>query len=125
MEMIRRKRGQAVVLDEVGLIVNPLEDFKFFGGGGSKSRGLTGGAGIGMDALAKGLGIKASINDIGRSQVTVVKQAPTPNTSEEAPNPTEEETATELDEDKANKKQIVKLGSKSLVIPISTQNTKG
>ena len=33
MEVLRRKRKQTVVLDEVGLIVNPLEDFMFYGGG--------------------------------------------------------------------------------------------
>lgn len=98
MEMLRRKRKQTVVLDEVGLIVNPLEDFVFYGGG-------KGGGGV---------------------QYIPMQQEPTQYTPPPAPNPTEEEATMELaedtDEDMAMKKQAVKLGAKSLRIPIGSTN---
>ena len=97
MEVLRRKRKQNVVLDEVGLIVNPLEDFMFYGGG-------------------KGGGV----------QYIPMQQEPTTYTPPPAPPPTEEEATMELaeetDEDMAMKKQAVKLGAKSLRIPIGSQN---
>lgn len=99
MEVLRRKRKQTVVLDEVGLIVNPLEDFMFYGGGKG------GGGGV---------------------QYIPMQQEPTTYTPPPAPNPTEEEATMELaeetDEDMAMKKQAVKLGAKSLRIPIGSQN---
>lgn len=98
MEVLRRKRKQTVVLDEVGLIVNPLEDFMFYGGG-------KGGGGV---------------------QYIPIPQEPTPYTPPPAPPPKEEEATMELaeetDEDMAMKKQAVKLGAKSLRIPIGSQN---
>ena len=97
MEVLRRKRKQTVVLDEVGLIVNPLEDFMFYGGG-------KGGGGV---------------------QYIPMQQEPTTYTPPPAPNPAEEATmelAEETDEDMAMKKQAVKLGAKSLRIPIGSQN---
>lgn len=98
MEVLRRKRKQTVVLDEVGLIVNPLEDFMFYGGG-------KGGGGV---------------------QYIPMQQEPTSYTPPPAPPPTEEEATMELaedtDEDIAIKKQAVKLGAKSLRIPIGSQN---
>ena len=98
MEVLRRKRKQTVVLDEVGLIVNPLEDFTFYGGG-------KGGGGV---------------------QYIPMQQEPTTYTPPPAPNPAEEEATMELaedtDEDMAMKKQAVKLGAKSLRIPIGSTN---
>lgn len=98
MKVLRRKRKQTVVLDEVGLIVNPLEDFMFYGGG-------KGGGGV---------------------QYIPMQQEPTSYTPPPAPPPTEEEATMELaedtDEDIAIKKQAVKLGAKSLRIPIGSQN---
>ena len=100
MEVLRRKRKQTVVLDEVGLIVNPLEDFMFYGGG-------------------KGGGD-------GGVQYIPMQQEPTTYTPPPAPNPTEEEATMELaedtEEDMAMKKQAVKLGAKSLRIPIGSTN---
>ena len=98
MEMLRRKRKQTVVLDEIGLIVNPLEDFMFYGGGKG------GGGGV---------------------QYIPMQQEPTPYTPPPAPAPEEEATmelAEETDEDIAIKKQAVKLGAKSLRIPIGSTN---
>lgn len=99
MEVLRRKRKQTVVLDEVGLIVNPLEDFMFYGGGKG------GGGGV---------------------QYIPMQQEPTTYTPPPAPPPTEEEATMELaeetDEDMAMKKQAVKLGAKSLRIPIGSTN---
>lgn len=99
MEMLRRKRKQTVVLDEVGLIVNPLEDFMYYGGGKG------GGGGV---------------------QYIPMQQEPTTYTPPPAPTPTEEEATMELaegtEEDMAMKKQAVKLGAKSLRIPIGSQN---
>ena len=98
MEMLRRKRKQTVVLDEIGLIVNPLEDFMFYGGGKG------GGGGV---------------------QYIPMQQEPTPYTPPPAPAPEEEATmelAEETDEDIAMKKQAVKLGAKSLRIPIGSTN---
>lgn len=99
MEVLRRKRKQTVVLDEVGLIVNPLEDFMFYGGG-------------------KGGGESV--------QYIPMQQEPTQYTPPPAPPPKEEEATMELaeetDEDIAMKKQAVKLGAKSLRIPIGSQN---
>ena len=99
MEMLRRKRKQTVVLDEVGLIVNPLEDFMFYGGGKG------GGGGV---------------------QYIPMQQEPTTYTPPPAPPPTEEEATMELaegtEEDMVMKKQAVKLGAKSLRIPIGSQN---
>ena len=99
MEVLRRKRGQVIVLDEVGLIVNPLEDFMFYGGGKG------GGGGV---------------------QYIPMQQEPTSYTPPPAPAPTEEEATMELaeetDEDMAMKKQAVKLGAKSLRIPIGSTN---
>ena len=98
MEVLRRKRKQTVVLDEVGLIVNPLEDFMFYGGG-------KGGGGV---------------------QYIPMQQGPTQYTPPPAPNPTEEEATMELaeetDEEMAMKKEAVKLGAKSLRIPIGSTN---
>ena len=98
MEVLRRKRKQQFVLDDVGLIVNPLEDFMFYGGG-------KGGGGV---------------------QYIPMQQEPTTYTPPPAPNPTEEEATMELaeetDEDMAMKKQAVKLGAKSLRIPIGSTN---
>ena len=97
MEMLRRKRKQTVVLDEIGLIVNPLEDFMFYGGG-------KGGGGV---------------------QYIPMQQEPTQYTPPTAPPPEEEATmelAEETDEDIAMKKQAVKLGAKSLRIPIGSTN---
>ena len=98
MEVLRRKRKQTVVLDEVGLIVNPLEDFMFYGGG-------KGGGGV---------------------QYIPMQQEPISYTPPPAPAPTEEEATMELakdtEEDMAMKKQAVKLGAKSLRIPIGSQN---
>lgn len=98
MEALRRKRKQTVVLDEIGLIVTPLEDFMFYGGG-------KGGGGV---------------------QYIPMQQEPTTYTPPPAPNPTEEEATMELaedtDEDMAMKKQAVKLGAKSLRIPIGSTN---
>lgn len=98
MEALRRKRKQTVVLDEDGLIVNPLEDFMFYGGG-------KGGGGV---------------------QYIPMQQEPTQYTPPPAPPPKEEEATMELaeetDEDMAMKKQAVKLGAKSLRIPIGSQN---
>ena len=98
MEVLRRKRKQTVVLDEVGLIVNPLEDFMFYGGG-------KGGGGV---------------------QYIPMQQEPTTYTPPPAPAPTEEaatmELAEDTEEDMAMKKQAVKLGAKSLRIPIGSQN---
>lgn len=97
MEALRRKRKQTVVLDEVGLIVNPLEDFMFYGGG-------KGGGGV---------------------QYIPMQQEPTQYTPPPAPAPEEEATmelAEETDEDMVMKKQAVKLGAKSLRIPIGSQN---
>ena len=98
MEMLRRKRKQTVVLDEVGLIANPLEDFMFYGGG-------KGGGGV---------------------QYIPMQQEPTQYTPPPAPAPTEEEATMELaeetEEDMALKKQAVKLGAKSLRIPIGSTN---
>lgn len=98
MEMLRRKRKQTVVLDEVGLIVNPLEDFMFYGGGKG------GGGGV---------------------QYIPMQQEPTTYTPPPAPAPEEEATmelAEETDEEMAMKKQAVKLGAKSLRIPIGSTN---
>ena len=98
MEMLRRKRKQTVGLDEIGLIVNPLDDFKFYGGGKG------GGGGV---------------------QYIPMQQEPTPYTPPPAPAPEEEATmelAEETDEDIAMKKQAVKLGAKSLRIPIGSTN---
>lgn len=98
MEVLRRKRKQTVVLDEVGLILNPLEDFMFYGGG-------KGGA--------------------GGVQYIPMQQEPTQYTPPPVPPPKEEATmelAEETDEDMAMKKQAVKLGAKSLRIPIGSQN---
>ena len=95
--MLRRKRKQTVVLDEIGLIVNPLEDFMFYGGG-------KGGGGV---------------------QYIPMQQEPTQYTPPTAPPPEEEATmelAEETDEDIAIKKQAVKLGAKSLRIPIGSTN---
>ena len=98
MEVLRRKRKQTVVLDEVGLIVNPLEDFMFYGGG-------KGGGGV---------------------QYIPMQQEPTTYTPPPAPNPAEEaatmELAEDTDEDMAMKKQAVKLGANSLRIPIGSTN---
>ena len=98
MEVLRRKRKQTVVLDEVGLIVNQLEDFMFYGGG-------KGGGGV---------------------QYIPMQQEPTTYTPPPAPPPTEEEATMELaedtEEDMAIKKQAVKLGAKSLRIPIGSTN---
>ena len=98
MEMLRRKRKQTVVLDEVGLIVNPLEDFMFYGGG-------KGGGGV---------------------QYIPMQQEPTTYTPPPAPKPPEEEATMELAEDteenEVMKKQAVKLGAKNLRIPIGSQN---
>ena len=93
MEMLRRKRKQTVVLDEVGLIVNPLEDFMFYGGGG------------------KGGGV----------QYIPMQQEPIKYTP--PPPPEDNKTATmELAEDTeldmALKKQASKLGARSLKIPV-------
>ena len=97
MEMLRRKRKQTVVLDEVGLIVSPLEDFMFYGGG-------KGGGGV---------------------QYIPMQQEPTTYTPPPAP-PKEEEATMELaeetDEEMAMEKQAVKLGAKSLRIPIGSTN---
>lgn len=99
MEVLRRKRKQTVVLDEIGLIVNPLEDFMFYGGGKG------GGGGV---------------------QYIPMQQEPTTYTPPPAPNPAEEaatmELAEDTDEDMDMKKQAVKLGAKSLRIPIGSQN---
>ena len=98
MEVLRRKRNQTVVLDEVGLIVNPLEDFMFYGGG-------KGGGGV---------------------QYIPIQQEPTTYTPPPAPAPAEEEAtmemAEETDEEMAMKKEAVKLGAKSLRIPIGSTN---
>ena len=98
MEVLRRKRKQTVVLDEVGLIVNPLEDFMFYGGG-------KGGGGV---------------------QYIPMQQEPTQYTPPPAPAPAEEaatmEMAEETDEEMAMKKEAVKLGAKSLRIPIGSTN---
>ena len=99
MEVLRRKRKQTVVLDEVGLIVNPLEDFMFYGGGKG------GGGGV---------------------QYIPMQQEPTTYTPPPAPNPAEEvatmEMAEDTEEDMAMKKEAVKLGAKSLRIPIGSTN---
>ena len=98
MEALRRKRKQTVVLDEFGLILNPLEDFMFYGGG-------KGGGGV---------------------QYIPMQQEPTTYTPPPAPNPAEEaatmELAEDTDEDMAMKKQAVKLGANSLRIPIGSTN---
>ena len=73
MEMLRRKRKQTVVLDEIGLIVNPLEDFMFYGGG-------------------KGGGD-------GGVQYIPMQQEPTQYTPPPAPPPKEEEATMELAEE--------------------------
>lgn len=98
MEVLRRKRKQTVVLDEVGLIVNPLEDFMFYGGG-------KGGGGV---------------------QYIPMQQEPTTYTPPPAP-PADEleatmEMAEETPEEMENRKQAVRLGAKSLRIPIGSQN---
>ena len=99
MEVLRRKRKQTIVLDEVGLIVNPLENYVFYGGGKG------GGGGV---------------------QYIPMQQEPTQYTPPPAPAPKEEEATMELaegtEEDMAMKKQAVKLGAKSLRIPIGSQN---
>ena len=98
MEVLRRKRKQQFVLDEVGLIVNPLEDFMFYGGGKG------GGGGV---------------------QYIPMQQEPTTYTPPPAPAPAEEATmelAEDTEEDMAMKKQAVKLGAKSLRIPIGSTN---
>ena len=97
MEVLRRKRHQTVVLDEVGLIVKPLEDFTFYGGG-------------------KGGGV----------QYIPMQQEPTEYTPPPAP-PAEEleatmEMAEETPDEMENRKQATKLGAKSLRIPIGSQN---
>ena len=100
MEVLRRKRKQTVVLDEIGLIVNPLEDFMFYGGG----KGGDGGV-----------------------QYIPMQQEPTTYTPPPPPAPPPEEEATmelaeDTEEDIAIKKQAVKLGAKSLRIPIGSTN---
>ena len=98
MEAIRGKRTRTVVLDEIGLIRSPLEDFMFYGGG-------KGGGGV---------------------QYIPMQQEPTQNTPPPAPNPDEEaatmEMAEETEEDMALKKQAVRQGAKSLRIPIGSTN---
>ncbi len=98
MEVLRIKRKQTVVLDEVGLIVSPLEDFMFYGGG-------KGGGGV---------------------QYIPMQQEPTTYTPPPAPEADELEAtmemAEETPEEMANRKQAVKLGAKSLRIPIGSQN---
>ena len=96
---IRGRRPNIIVLDDIGLEVKPLEDFVFYGGGKG------GGGGV---------------------QYIPMQQEPTTYTPPPAPPPTEEEATMELaegtDEDMAIKKQAVKLGAKSLRIPIGSQN---
>ena len=97
MEVLRRKRHQTVVLDEVGLIVKSLEDFTFYGGG-------------------KGGGV----------QYIPMQQEPTEYAPPPAP-PAEEleatmEMAEETPEEMDARKQATRLGAKSLRIPIGSQN---
>lgn len=92
MEMLRRKRKQTVVLDEVGLVVNPLEDFKFYGGG-------------------KGGGV----------QYIPMQQEPikyTPPPPPEDNTTATMEMAEDTEEDMALRKQATKLGARSLKIPV-------
>lgn len=96
MEMLRRRRGQTVVLDEVGLVVDPLEDFKFYGGG-------------------KGGGVQYI-----PMQQEPVKYTPPP--PPEANTAATMELAEDTEEDMALKKQAVKLGARSLRIPIGSKN---
>ena len=94
---IRGKREQTVVLDEVGLIVNPLDDFMFYGGG-------------------KGGGV----------QYIPMQQEPTTYTPPPAPEADELEAtmemAEETPEEMANRKEATRMGAKSLRIPIGSQN---
>lgn len=94
---IRGKREQTVVLDEVGLIVNPLDDFMFYGGG-------------------KGGGV----------QYIPMQQEPTTYTPPPAPEADELEATMEMAEETPDemesRKQAIRLGAKSLRIPIGSQN---
>ena len=96
---IRGRRPNIIVLDDIGLEVKPLEDYVFYGGGKG------GGGGV---------------------QYIPMQSEPTTYTPPPAPNPTEEEATMELaedtEEDMAMKKQAVKLGAKSLRIPIGSTN---
>ena len=95
---IRGRRPNIIVLDDIGLEVKPLEDYMFYGGG-------KGGGGV---------------------QYIPMQQEPTTYTPPPAPSPVEEEATMELaedtEEDMAMKKQAVKLGAKSLRIPIGSTN---
>lgn len=97
---IRGKRGQTVVLDEVGLEVKPLEDFVFYGGG-------------------KGGGV----------QYIPMQSAPTDYAPPPAPEADKLEATMEMaeesDDEMVNRKQATRLGAKSLRIPIGTNNTLG
>lgn len=96
MEMLRRRRGQTVVLDEVGLVVDPLEDFKFYGGG-------------------KGGGVQYI-----PMQQEPIKYTPPP------PPPVEQEATMEMaedtEEDIDTRKRATRLGARSLRIPIGSKN---
>lgn len=100
IKSLRLRRTSSIVLDEIGLEVNVLDDFKFYGGG-------KGGGGGGV-------------------QYIPMQQAPTYNEPPPAPPKTEEATmelAEETPEDTILRKEATKLGAKSLRIPIGTTNT--
>ena len=99
--LIRGRRPNIIVLDDIGLEVKPLEDFVFYGGGKG------GGGGV---------------------QYIPMPQEPTTYTPPPAPPPEEEATmemAEESDEDMAIRKSATRNGAKSLRIPIGTNNTLG
>lgn len=100
IKSLRLRRTTSIVLDEIGLEVSALDDFKFYGGGKG------GGGGV---------------------QYIPMQQTPTYN--EPPPAPTTEEATMELaqetPEDITLRKEATKLGAKSLRIPIGTTNTLG
>lgn len=98
MEVLRRKRKQTVVLDEVGLIVNPLEDFMFYGGG-------------------KGGGGTKIVYVPQVQKETVVKNAPNAPKQEGASTMTEDDKPS--DDETINGRNKTLGGTRKLAIPVT------
>lgn len=101
MEIIRRKRGRTVVLDEVGLVVDPLEDFIFLGGGGGKGGG----------------GKVVYVPQVQTVKETVVKKAPEAVKQEGASSMTEDGVSSD-DEITGGRKKTLG-GTRKLAIPVT------